>query len=104
MLKLVPLVSAAQANELLTAKMATSHPGERDKGMGPWVVRYAVADVRKRLGKKAGGPLGNRGKVQGRMAPMQSHGQRDGKEKLGGVTKKTQGGKHTHANAGKVRK
>lgn len=104
MLKLVPLISAAQANELLTAKMATTGAEHRDRGVETWVVRRVVADVNKHLEQIAGLSLGNTGKVQGRVAPMQSHGQRDGKEKLGGGIKKTHGGKHTHANAGKARK
>jgi hypothetical protein len=50
MLKLVNLVSAAQANELLTAKMAKVGFPDRSIGTQPHIIRDVVLDVRKRLG------------------------------------------------------
>jgi hypothetical protein len=55
MLKLVQLVSAEQANELLTAKLAAEGFLDREIGTQPRVVREVVLDVKKVVGRREGG-------------------------------------------------
>jgi hypothetical protein len=55
MLKLVQLVSAEQANELLTAKFAAEGYPDRAIGTQPRVVREVVLDVKRVVGRRDGG-------------------------------------------------
>lgn len=101
MLKLVPIVSAAQANELLTAKMATAWVSSRGNCMHPWVIRYVLADLKKHLEQSAGGSESSSGEMQGKTAPPTSHGCLGGEEQLGGRPKKTRRGKRAHGKRNK---
>jgi hypothetical protein len=78
MIQLVQLVSASQANELLTAKMARIGYANRNIGTQPRVIWKVVNDVKMRLGLLDGSVKGTK-VVGGRVEKTKTHGPvRDG--------------------------
>jgi hypothetical protein len=90
MLQLVPLVSPAQANELLTTKMARIGLPSRGIGTQPRIIWRVVEDVKKRLVLLDGSAIGTK-VAEGRVEKTKTHGP-------------VRGGVNTHGSSGKAQR
>jgi hypothetical protein len=92
MIQLVELVSPAQANELLTAKMARTGLQNRAIGTQPRIIWEVVEDVKKRLGLLKSSMTGSK-VAGGRIEKTKTHGPVRGGVNARGSGKSERGGK-----------
>lgn len=93
MLQLVPLVSPAEANELLTTKMARIGLPNRGIGTQPGIIWKVVEDTKKRVGLLDDSAMGTK-VAGGRVEKTKTHGpMRSGVSARGSIREAQRGGK-----------